>query len=186
VLVGSVLGVVPNPVVVTYVMCKFAVAGLARALRSVVARDRDIHVALVVPGPVDTPMFERAANHLGRALRAVPPACAPERAAAAVVACALRPRRQVPVGAVARVVLAGHRMAPAFTERIVAGYSGRFLVHRRRPIPPTPGTLFDAPRVGEVDGGWRRSGIRGELGRQWGRWLVARAARGDHGSAAAP
>lgn len=88
---SSILAVTPNPVVPLYVMSKFAVRGLTTALHSRYARRGGIRVCEVAPGPLDTPMFRTAANHSGFELRAVPPACAPERAAAAVVRCARRP-----------------------------------------------------------------------------------------------
>ncbi|HET7517366.1 MAG TPA: SDR family NAD(P)-dependent oxidoreductase, partial [Actinomycetes bacterium] len=100
VIVGSLLGLVPNPQAPLYSMTKFATRGLAFNLRQAVAGHPRIHVGLVMPGPVDTPMFQRAANHTGRQLRAIPPAYAPERVAAAIVGCARRPRRQTTAGAV--------------------------------------------------------------------------------------
>src|SRR5207237_1217323 len=45
--VSSVLGVVPNPVVPLYVMCKFAILGLTRALAAQTAGEEGIHVGVV-------------------------------------------------------------------------------------------------------------------------------------------
>jgi short-subunit dehydrogenase len=174
--VSSVLGAVPNPVVPLYVMCKFAVVGFTRALAAQTADDHDIHIGLVLPGPVDTPLFEHAANHTGTALRAVPPACSPERAAAAIVTCVRKRRREVAVGATARIVLLGRRVLPAVTDRVVAGYSGRMLVQRAVPVPPTSGTLFAAPRDGHVVGSWRTVTVRRVLGDRLGYALARRGA----------
>jgi short-subunit dehydrogenase len=174
--VASVLGVVPNPVVPLYVMCKFGIVGLTRALAALTAGERDIHVGLVLPGPVDTTLFQHAANHTGGTLRAVPPACSPERAAAAVVSCARRPRRGVPVGVVARVVLLGCRVVPTVTDTAVAAFSGRLLVRRSEHTPPTAGALFAAPHDGRVVGTWRRVRARRALGDALGRALSRRGA----------
>jgi short-subunit dehydrogenase len=169
--VSSILGVVPNPVVPAYTMTKAAIRSLTLALRQ--RRDlRGVHICTVLPGPLDTPMFEHAANFAGRTLRAVPPACAPERAAAAVVACIRRPRRQVAVGVTGRLILLGVRVAPRLTDRAVAQYSGRLLL-KEPATAPTAGDLFAASALHRVDGGWRRVATR----RRLGAWFGAAASR---------
>ncbi|MEU9828127.1 SDR family NAD(P)-dependent oxidoreductase [Micromonospora chersina] len=173
VLLGSLLSVFPNPLVPLYSMTKFAIRGLALNLQQEVARRPGIRVCLVMPGPVDTPFFERAANHSGRQLRAIPPAYAPERLAAAILACARRPRRQVTTGVVSHLALVAHRMAPRVTESLVARWSAAFLT---KPVAAaaTSGSLFDAPPTGAVQGGYRRIRVR----RRFGEWLgVAQARR---------
>jgi short-subunit dehydrogenase len=173
VLLGSLLSVFPNPLVPLYSMTKFAIRGLALNLQQAVARHPRIRVCLVLPGPVDTPFFERAANHSGRQLRAIPPAYAPERLAATILACARRPRRQVTTGVLSHLALSAHRMAPRVTESLVARWSATFLT---KPTTAAPGfgSLFDSPPTGAVHGGYRRSRVR----RRLGEWLgVARARR---------
>jgi short-subunit dehydrogenase len=174
--VGSVLGIVPNPLVPTYVMSKFAVTGLTRAIASGTEGDGDIDVCLVLPGPVDTPLFQHAANHTGRQIRAIRPACAPERAAAAIVRCAQRPRRQVPVGLMAYLVMLGHRTVPVLTDRFVAAWSGRLILGPNR-APNSPGTLFEPAAGGQVHGGWRRCAWRRRLGEWVGRTQSRRGVR---------
>lgn len=166
--VSSVLGVVPNPVVPLYTMSKFAVRGLTLALQHA-ELPRAVRCCVVLPGPIDTPMFRRAANHVGAALRAVPPAAAPERVAAAIVGCARRPRRQVVVGATARLVMAGVRVAPALTELLVARISARLLVQHRVTALPTSGDLFATGGRRAIGGGWRWGGVRRRLGAAFGR-----------------
>jgi NAD(P)-dependent dehydrogenase (short-subunit alcohol dehydrogenase family) len=170
------LGVVPNPVVPAYTMTKFAVRGLSLCLHHTAALG-DVHVCTILPGPLDTPMFEQAANYTGRALRSVPPSCAPERAAAAVVACIRRPRRQVVVGATGRFVLLGSRVLPGFTERAVARYSGRLLL-RDKVVCDTAGDVFGPHGARRVDGGWRRGAVRRRIGSAFGRTLARRGSDG--------
>jgi short-subunit dehydrogenase len=174
VLVGSLLSLFPNPMVPLYSMTKFAVRGLALNLRQAVAGSRRIRVGLVLPGPVDTPFFQRAANHSGRRLRAIPPAIAPERVAAAVLRCARRPRRQTTAGVVAHLALAAHRLAPRAAESFVARWSAAF-VTAQAPAVSGPGSLFEAPAAGAVHGGCRRGRTR----RRLGEWLGATPAHGD-------
>ena len=173
VIVGSLLSLFPNPMVPLYSMTKFAVRGLALNLQQAYAGHRGIRVCLVLPGPVDTPFFERAANHSGHRLRAIPPAYAPERLAATIVARARRPRRQATTGMVSHLALVAHRLAPRVAESFVARWSATLLT---KPAAATPGSgsLFDAPSTGAVHGGYRRGRVR----RRLGEWLgVAQATR---------
>jgi short-subunit dehydrogenase len=173
VIVGSLLSLFPNPLVPLYSLTKFAIRGLALNLQQTVAGHPGIQVCLVLPGPVDTPFFQRAANHVGRQLRAIPPACAPERVAATILACARRPRRQATTGVVAHLALTAHRIAPRATESFVARWSAT-LITKSASAPPGPGSLFDPPPSGAVHGGYRRGRVR----RRLGEWLgVAQAAR---------
>lgn len=172
--VSSLLGLLPNPVVPGYVMAKFAVRGLTLSLRQAVAGLPDVHVCLVVPGPIDTPLFQRSANHTGRKLRAIPPAVSVERVAAAVVGCARRPRRQCTAGLVARVVLLAHRIAPRPTELLVAQYSARAITTSEPEWPATGALAGPLPGPGSADGGWRLGRIRRAAGDRWGAFLAAR------------
>ena len=174
--VSSLLALIPNPLVPSYVMSKAAVRGLTLALRQAAWGQRDVHVCLVLPGPVDTPMFEHAANHTGHELRAIPPAYAPERLAAAIVGCARRPRRQVTAGVASRVMLLGHRVAPRLTEWALGQYSQALLL-RPAPAPADDGALHRPHDDGAVHGGWRLGATRRRLGEAWGRLLAARGAR---------
>jgi short-subunit dehydrogenase len=176
VIVGSLLSLFPNPLVPHYSLTKFAIRGLALNLQQTVAGHPGIRVCLVLPGPVDTPFFQRAANHVGRQLRAIPPACAPERVAATILACARRPRRQATTGVVAHLALTAHRIAPRATESFVARWSAT-LITKSAPAPPGPGSLFDPPPTGAVHGGYRRGRVRRRLGEWLGEAQAARLRR---------
>jgi short-subunit dehydrogenase len=169
VIVSSLLGLVTNPLSPLYSMTKFAVRGLALNLRQAVTTQPDVHVSLVLPGPVDTALFQRAANHTGHQLRAIPPASAPHRVASTVVRSARRPRRQTTSGVISRLVLAGHRVTPRLTEWAVARYSAAALT-RRAAQEDTSGWLFEPPPGGVLQGRWRR----GELRRRLGGWAAGR------------
>ncbi|UDY34965.1 SDR family NAD(P)-dependent oxidoreductase [Dermatobacter hominis] len=164
VLVSSLLGMVPNPVVPAYVMAKFSVRGLGLSLRRAVADERDLHVCVVLPGPMDTPLFQRAANHTGFRLRAIPPAGAPERTARTILSCIRRPRRQATSGVLAHCVLVTHRISPRATEWAVARWAGRLITTREREEATTGTLLRPSTLAGSVSGGWRRGGLR----RRWG------------------
>jgi short-subunit dehydrogenase len=135
--VSSLLSMVPNPLVSSYVATKFAVRGLGLSLRLAVRKERGIEVSTVLPGPIDTPMFERAANRTGHELRAIPPAYSVDRVAAGVLACMRRPRRQKTVGVVGHALMSpvGWRRRPP-TASPVRRRRGSSCA--ARPIPPWP------------------------------------------------
>jgi NAD(P)-dependent dehydrogenase (short-subunit alcohol dehydrogenase family) len=166
--VSSLLGILPNPVVPAYVMSKFATRGLTLSLHEAARAWPGVEVCVVEPGPVDTPMFERAANHTGRRLRAIPPACSAERAAATIVACARRPRRRVVVGWTGKVISVVHHVAPATTERVAAAAVARLIV-QREPVEPTSGASTHWHGPASTDGGWRRWRARRAIGDSVGR-----------------
>jgi short-subunit dehydrogenase len=161
VLVSSLLGVVPNPLVSSYTATKFAVRGLALSLRRSVAGLGDAHVSCVLPGPLDTPMFQHAANHTGHALRAIPPAMAVERQAARVEWATRRPRRVVLAGVAPRMLWLGHRVAPRLVDWGVATWAAGLIVRHDEVAPDGPGDLLRAAiGPGATGGGWRRGRAR--------------------------
>jgi NAD(P)-dependent dehydrogenase (short-subunit alcohol dehydrogenase family) len=177
IVVGSLLGLFPNPLVPIYSMSKYATRGLALNLQQAVAGRPGVEVCLVQPGPVDTPLFRRSANHTGRELRAIPPAAAPERLAATIVACARRPRRHATSGVVGHLAVVAHRLAPRGTEWLVARWSAGTIT-RTVPATETSGALFAPPPTGSVHGGYRRGRLRRRLGERLGESLARRPAGG--------
>jgi NAD(P)-dependent dehydrogenase (short-subunit alcohol dehydrogenase family) len=154
--VGSMLSTVPAPLQSAYVTSKFAVKGLSDALRQELQDAPDIAVTLVLPGPIDTPMFQSAGNHTGHRIQAPSPTIAAERVADAIVGAIEHPRREVPVGLTStRPVLAARKLLPGTTERLGAGpMVASHLTDEAE--PPTSGNLhepLDLPA--EVSGGWQ-------------------------------
>jgi short-subunit dehydrogenase len=169
--VGSLLAIVPNPLVPTYVMSKFAIRGLSLSLHEATAGTA-VRVCTVLPGPVDTPMFQHAANYSGRRIRAIPPAASAERAAAAILRSVRRPRRQRTVGLSGATIVVFHHVIPRLVESVVARAAAALVVERQ-PGPSSPGALADPGGLATVNGGWRRGSTRRRLGDAVGR-LTAR------------
>lgn len=170
--VSSLLGVIPNPIVPTYVMTKFAVRGLTLSLhQSTRGRRSKVRVCVILPGPIDTPMFANALNRTGRAIRAIPPAQSPERVAAAVLRSVRRPHRQRTTGLTGALIVVGMHVLPRFTETVVAQLAARLIFR-----PGVGAQRCDVrPRVsrrGSADGGWRRFHLRVVTGDAVGRWLA--------------
>jgi NAD(P)-dependent dehydrogenase (short-subunit alcohol dehydrogenase family) len=164
IVVGSLLGLFPNPLVPIYSMSKYATRGLALNLQQAVAGLPGVEVCLVQPGPVDTPLFRRSANHTGRELRAIPPAATPER-------------RHATSGVVGHLAVVAHRLAPRGTEWLVARWSAGTIT-RTVPATETSGALFAPPPTGSVHGGYRRGRLRRRLGERLGESMARRPAGG--------
>jgi NAD(P)-dependent dehydrogenase (short-subunit alcohol dehydrogenase family) len=171
--VSSMLGMIPNPMVPVYVMTKFAIRGLTLSLHEATRGMGDVRACVVMPGPIDTPMFRNAANHTGRELRAIPPAISPERVATVVLRSVKRPRRQRVAGTTSALLMAGERVAPRLTETLTARYAAS-MVLTERPAAATSGTLYEAAHHGAISGGYRVSRLRVRAGDAVGRLLARR------------
>ncbi|MEU4552286.1 SDR family NAD(P)-dependent oxidoreductase [Micromonospora violae] len=131
ILTGSVLGHITAPYLGAYVASKWGLQGLARTVQQELRDTPEIRLCLVNPGSVDTPVYEQAANYLGRVGRPPPPIDSPQRVARAIVDCADRPRREVSVGRLNVVMRAGFTVLPGLYDVLVgplvrlAGLSGR-------------------------------------------------------------
>jgi hypothetical protein len=127
---------------------------------------------------VDTPIFRRAANYSGRAVRAIPLVLGPETIAAGVVRCARSPRREVTYRYTARLLAAVHGALPAVHHRLLpsAFDAGTF---RDTPAAHTAGTvLTPGPADYGVACSWNRA-RRAGLARAFGASVPRGAAESD-------
>jgi len=141
VLVGSVLGRVATPYMGSYVTSKFAVRGLARVLQQEARRTPGVHVALVEPGSVDTPIYVLAGSYTGAVGRPPPPVARASAVADAVLAVVDGDRLGASVGLANRVMRLGFSATPRLYDRLVGPLMRRFGFGR--PTPPGPGNVFD-------------------------------------------
>lgn len=70
--IGSIAGIATSPMVVPYAMSKHAVEALTDGLRLELA-DSGIHVAVIEPGAVKTPIWDKGVSMLADAERTLPP-----------------------------------------------------------------------------------------------------------------
>lgn len=90
VLLGSLLGQAAMPYQSAYVVSKFGVHGLVRALRQENSHLPGVKVHGVYPGPVDTAMSSNAGNYFGHPAHVPPTAVGPITVAAAIVRATTR------------------------------------------------------------------------------------------------
>ncbi|MBQ1017223.1 SDR family NAD(P)-dependent oxidoreductase [Micromonospora sp. D93] len=145
ILTGSVLGHVTAPYMSAYVASKWGLQGLVRTVQQELRDSPEIRLCLVNPGSVDTPVYQQAANYLGRVGRPPAPIASPQRVARAIVDCVDRPRREISVGRLNVVLRAGFTVLPGVYDVLVgplmrtAGLSGRSVAaHDGSVFAPNP------------------------------------------------
>ena len=94
---SSVFGAIGAPYLTAYISSKWAIRGLGEALRQEL-RGSGVRVSTLMPASIDTPIFQRAANYTGRAIKPLRPIVDVERVARTIVSLARRPRREAIVG----------------------------------------------------------------------------------------
>ena len=153
VLIGSVIGHIAPPYMSAYAISKWAVRALARELK-IENRDRSgVHVCIVSPGGVDTPIYLQAANYLGQVGRPPPPVVSPEKVARVALKLADRPRARVQVGVSNGLIAAGFALFPGVFDAIVTPLFVNAATDRRRPVGPGTGNvLASVPRDNRLRG----------------------------------
>ncbi|MBP2227397.1 NAD(P)-dependent dehydrogenase (short-subunit alcohol dehydrogenase family) [Azospirillum agricola] len=137
-----------------YVGSKFAVRGFTESLRQELVDEPDIHICTVMPAAVDTPLWQHAANYTGRAVKPMEPIHQPEEVAAAIVALADSPQRELFVGAEGRLAALANAVAPALAERSMAHGIDRNMFANRPARATSGGVLSAMPEHQGTSGGW--------------------------------
>jgi short-subunit dehydrogenase len=174
----SIGGFVPTPYAAAYGASKFGVRAFSNSLRQELKAWPDIHVCAVYPYFMDTPGVQHGANYTGRALKPAPPVYAPEQTAEVIVDLVERPRRQVMVGAMARLAKLEYQVAPRLVEWGLARFTETYL-RQAEPAPVTAGNLYEPlPEQAGLHGGWRWSPLRGASGAALTLGLIGAVAAG--------
>ena len=97
----------------SYVTRKWAVQGLVRILQIEARQTPGVHVSLVSPGGVDTPVYLQAGSYAGVTGRPPPPVDPPEKVARAVVRSLADHGRGAASGSPTRWCAPGSRCCPA-------------------------------------------------------------------------
>jgi short-subunit dehydrogenase len=153
---ASLVGAVPTPFHAAYVASKFAIRGLSHSVRQEMAAHPGIHVCTVCPSSIDTPLWQRAGNYSGRAIKPLDPVHPVEQVSAVIVGLAESPRREVFAGATGWVLAEQHRAAPEVTE-VMAAKLASVSLFQDAPAEPTAGSIFEPQdHEGGASGGWMR------------------------------
>ena len=164
VLIGSVLGQINVPAMTPYVVSKWAVRSLGRQLS---LENRDVpglHVTVVSPGGVDTPVYRQAANYRGKAGRPPAPVVSPRAVAQAVVRVLERPKDRVGVGPANGLMRLGFGLLPGVFDLLV-GPLFAFLGSRPGSAPETAGNVLEPYVDLEAVTGGEGQGLKDLVGR---------------------
>jgi short-subunit dehydrogenase len=156
--VASIDGRIAAPYASAYSATKHAVVGFSAALRQELRLEgkRHVHVSVVLPATIDTPLFHHAANFTGVEVKALPPVYPPDKVARTIARLVVRPRREALVGTAAHVMSLSWTLAPSLAERAIARMVHRSHFRRHRAAADSPGNAF-APSLPEAaTGGWLR------------------------------
>jgi NAD(P)-dependent dehydrogenase (short-subunit alcohol dehydrogenase family) len=90
-------------------------------------RGTGVDLCVVLPGAFNTPQFDRARQKLGLQPQPVPPIYQPEVAAEAILRCAERPERELPVTWGAQKLLWGQKLSPRAGDLVLLrnGWKGQ-------------------------------------------------------------
>ncbi|WP_028047983.1 SDR family oxidoreductase [Cellulomonas sp. URHE0023] len=164
VVVGSLLGRITTPWMSSYVAGKWGVHGLTRTLQQEMRREAGVHVSLVAPGSVDTPVYSQAGSYSGRVGRPPPPVVRPEAVARAVERVLEHPRPMVSVGAGNALMVTAFRLLPRLFDALVTPLMSVLGLSRDK-VAPHSGNVWSPTPEGEA--------VHGRWGRQWLRLPLA-------------
>lgn len=152
--VASMLGFSGEPYLGAYVASKAAIRGYSTCTRQEMRRFRDIHICTVLPVAIDTPIYQKAANYVGRKARSLVPLYNVERVAQAIVGLADHPRAEAIVGTYGHLLSLALRLSPRLVEQII-GRLAPSIQFEDSDAPAHHGNLFESPLENRKHGGWR-------------------------------
>jgi NAD(P)-dependent dehydrogenase (short-subunit alcohol dehydrogenase family) len=131
-----------------YAASKHGIDGFLEALRVELAHDGvPVSVTNVMPGVIDTPLFDQARSKIGVVPTGPPPAYDPAVVAEAICHAAEHPARDLVVGGAAQAQLLGQRLSPRLMDLLllVAGFATQ---RTDEPKPAGAPDNLDAPIEG--------------------------------------
>ncbi|MBE9198680.1 MULTISPECIES: SDR family oxidoreductase [unclassified Nodularia (in: cyanobacteria)] len=159
--VSSVVGVTGQAYTSPYTISKYAIRGLSDSLRMELYLDnaREIHVCTVLPGSIDTPIFQHAANYTNRQIKAMNPVYPAKQVADAIVGLVDKPEREIVVGQTVYLQLLQKTLAPDLFEPMLAKQVDQDHFQDHKPTPQTDGNLFEPMHdYTGISGNWLGTG----------------------------
>ena len=142
--IGSIVSERAMPLQGMYSAAKHAVKGYTEALRMELEQAKvPVAVTLIKPTAIDTPFINHARNHLSSAPKLPAPVYAPETVARAILACAVRPRRDVLIGGGAKAISLMEKAMPRATDMVME--KTMFAAQESGEQRPQEDALFNTP-----------------------------------------
>jgi NAD(P)-dependent dehydrogenase (short-subunit alcohol dehydrogenase family) len=149
---GSLMARAPLPTWSAYTAAKHALRGFLRSLQvEELEQGSGVRVAMVHPGPIDTPLFGQSTSGTGRTPRVPPDAYRPEVVAQALVEVSVSPRTEVLLGGETKLMDLLNGYARPLSDRILV-LIDRWYRSGDAPAP-TPGSLWRPAETPKPAGG---------------------------------
>jgi short-subunit dehydrogenase len=152
--VSSIVGLTGQPYSIAYTTSKAAIRGMTLCLQQEMALEEDIHVCMVLPATVDTPLFHTAANYMGRDVKAMEPVVDAQSVAESIVSLVKNPKQEVLVGGMAmQSTLLKYFSPDTFSKMYNKQVQSKHFSENRS--EPQPGNLYEpSEKWSSIDGGW--------------------------------
>jgi short chain dehydrogenase len=170
--VGSALAYRGIPLQAAYCGAKHAIHGFCDSLRAELLHDRSaVRLTMVQLPAMNTPQFDWVKSRLLRRAQPVPPIYQPEVAANAIVWASEHDRREIYVGGLTELVIAGNKIAPGVADWYLAktGYASQQAGQSED--PDRPFNLWQPVDDTRDFGAHGRFGARARQ-RSWQTWLT--------------
>lgn len=164
--VSSMTALAGQPFSVPYSISKFAVRGLSMSLAQELADQENIHVCCVLPAVIDTPIFQHAANYMGKRIKAPEPVIPAKRVAKAIVKLTESPKEEVAVGNMARLMRVQRLVLPLkmFDKNMQKMISKKHF--KKEPSGPYQGNLYEPlTNWNRVNGDWKAENSKKSTGK---------------------
>jgi hypothetical protein len=108
-----------------------------------------------MPASINTPFFDHARSRMDAKPKPVPPVYEPRIVAEAIVSAAERPKRDIYVGGMAKLLAVSEAISPSLTDRYMV-QGGRMFKQQKADQPPDGEDNLFGPiyEPGSVEGSW--------------------------------
>ena len=156
--VSSLVGINGQPYSIAYTTSKAAIRGMSLCLQQEMAQEKNIHVCTVLPATVDTPLFNNAANFMGRGIKPMEPVVDAQSVAEEIVNLVKKPKPEVFVGGMSiQTYLMKHISPDMFAKMYNKQVQSQHF--KEDSSAPWHGNLFEPNwNISSIDGGWIQNG----------------------------
>jgi short-subunit dehydrogenase len=153
---SSGLGQRSVPLQAAYCASKFGVYGFSESLRMELEHEAPgIHVSVLLPASMNTPLFSHALSKFGAKPRPILPVYDPKLVAEAILRAAEHPIRDIYVGDFSKLAAIAQHINPRFLDWLMT-QNGRFfkMQNSGQPIENAPNLFESTSEDGQTHGEW--------------------------------